>query len=59
MGKCFKNYYKQAFIGVLNSWNQSSVTIDLPDNTNKTLYVIVENMGRLNFGNEMLDPKVI
>jgi hypothetical protein len=30
----------------------------LPNNNNRTLYIIVENMGRLNFGNDLLDAKV-
>ena len=37
---------------------QTSLKINLKNNKNTTLYIIVENMGRLNFGNDLLDSKV-
>jgi hypothetical protein len=45
-------------IGVLYRAGETSLKIDLPNNENDTLYIIVENMGRLNFGDDMLDNKV-
>lgn len=45
-------------VGVLYRMGDLSLKINLPDNRNDTLYIIVENMGRLNFGDDMLDAKV-
>jgi hypothetical protein len=45
-------------VGVLYRENQANLKINLPNNQNDTLYIIVENMGRLNFGNDTLDSKV-
>ena len=36
-----------------------SLKINLPNNEARNLYIFVENMGRLNFGNDYLDAKVI
>ena len=47
-----------ASVGVLYRILRHSITIHLPSNQNRTLFVIVENMGRLNFGNDLLDAKV-
>ena len=46
------------FLGVLYRATRTSLKIDLKDNKDKHLYIIVENMGRLNFGFDMLDAKV-
>jgi beta-galactosidase len=49
-------------VGVLYRKGQTSIKINLKNNQNNTLYIIVENMGRLNFGNPKeiyLDAKVI
>jgi beta-galactosidase len=47
-----------SYVGVLDRNGANNLTIDLPNNKNDTLFIIVENMGRLNFGNDMLDNKV-
>ncbi len=39
--------------------NDKSLKINLPNNEARNLYIFVENMGRLNFGNDYLDAKVI
>jgi hypothetical protein len=46
-------------VGVLYRNGVTSLVIDLPDNKNDTLYVFVENMGRINYGDEALDNKGI
>jgi hypothetical protein len=46
-------------IGVLSRTGQSTLIIDLPDNTNDTLYIFVENLGRINYGDDALDNKGI
>lgn len=46
------------FVGVMHRTGQLNITIDLPDNRNDTLYIFVEHLGRLNFGDDMLDNKV-
>ena len=46
-------------VGVLYRGGIKDLTIVLPNNKNTTLYIIVENMGRLNFGDETLDNKGI
>jgi len=38
--------------------NNKSLTINLPNNKDRNLYIFVENMGRLNFGHDYLDAKV-
>ena len=45
-------------VGVLDRTSQTSVTIDLTNIKNPSLHIIVENMGRLNYGGDMLDTKV-
>ena len=46
-------------VGVLyRGTNTTELTIDLKDNDSTELYIIVENMGRLNFGDNLLDSKV-
>ena len=45
-------------VGVLDRTSQTSVTIDLTNIQNPSLHIIVENMGRLNYGGDMLDTKV-
>ena len=56
--KLKKKYFLKASIGVLYRILKHSIRINLPNNNNRTLYIIVENMGRLNFGNDLLDAKV-
>ena len=47
-------------VGVLyRGTNTTELTIDLKDNDSTELYIIVENMGRLNFGDNLLDSKVV
>ena len=46
-----------ASVGVLYRAGQTNLTINLPNNKNDTLYIVVENMGRLNYGDDMLDNK--
>lgn len=46
-------------IGVLHRDLDTVLTIDLENNKDEDLYIIVENMGRLNFGNDLLDSKGI
>jgi beta-galactosidase len=48
-----------ASLGFLYRVSRTSLKIDLKSNRNRTLYIIVENMGRLNFGNNLLDAKGI
>jgi hypothetical protein len=36
----------------------TELKIDLKNNKENRLFIIVENMGRLNFGDDLLDPKV-
>ena len=51
-------YYKTS-VGVLyRGTNTTELNIDLKDNDSTQLYIIVENMGRLNFGDDLLDSKV-
>lgn len=46
-------------VGVLYRTLTTSLIINLPNNKNNTLFIIVENMGRLKIGGtEMLDQKV-
>lgn len=45
-------------IGTLYRSTETSLIIDLKDNQARTLYIIVENMGRLNYGDNILDTKV-
>lgn len=47
-----------ASVGVVYRAGSTKIKINLPKNTNRTLFIIVENMGRLNFGNNLLDSKV-
>ncbi len=47
-----------SYVGVLSRGVRTNLTINLTSNTNDTLFIIVENMGRLNFGNNLLDNKV-
>ena len=46
-------------VGILHRTNHTSLLIDLPNNTNDTLYIFVENMGRINYGDDSLDNKGI
>ena len=46
------------FLGILYRVNQTSLKINLKNNKDNKLRIIVENMGRLNFGFDMLDAKV-
>jgi hypothetical protein len=47
-------------VGVLyRGTNTTELKIDLKDNDSTQLYIIVENMGRLNFGDDLLDSKVL
>lgn len=46
------------FVGTLYRLNQTEIKIDLKNNQDTNLHIIVENMGRLNFGDDMLDTKV-
>jgi hypothetical protein len=48
-----------AFVGVLSRTGPNRIVINLPNNINDTLFIIVENMGRLNFGDDTLDNKGI
>ena len=48
----------QSYVGVLDRNGANNLTINLPYNKNVSLFIIVENMGRLNFGNNLLDNKV-
>lgn len=48
-----------ASVGVVYRNLPTKLTIKLNNNKNNTLYIIVENMGRLNFGNNLLDIKGI
>ena len=53
-------YYYKTSVGVLyRGTNTTELTIDLKDNDSTELYIIVENMGRLNFGDDLLDSKVV
>jgi beta-galactosidase len=45
-------------VGVVYRNTKLSLTINLKNNTDTTLYIFVENMGRLNFGNNLHDSKV-
>ncbi len=46
-------------MGVLyRGTNTTELKINLKDNDSTELYIIVENMGRLNFGDDLLDSKV-
>jgi hypothetical protein len=45
--------------GVVYRLNPTNITINIPKSTEQMLYIVVENMGRLNYGNDMLDSKVI
>ena len=47
------------FIGFIYRVNATELKISLKNNTERSLFIIVENMGRLNFGNNLLDSKVI
>ena len=44
-------------IGILHRDLDTVLKIDLQYNKDETLYIIVENMGRLNFGYDLLDTK--
>ena len=45
-------------MGVLYRNNATDLQISLKDNDSNLLYIIVENMGRFNFGDDLLDSKV-
>ena len=45
-------------LGVLYRLGQTSLKINLKNNKDKQLHIIVENMGRLNFGADVYDSKV-
>ncbi len=52
-------YLKKTSVGVLyRGTNTTELKINLKDNDSTELYIIVENMGRLNFGDDLLDSKV-
>lgn len=46
------------FVGVIYRVNVTELKINLKNNQDRSLFIIVENMGRLNFGNDLLDTKV-
>ncbi|RNA22068.1 Beta-galactosidase [Brachionus plicatilis] len=46
-------------VGVVYRAGLTEFKINLQNNKNKTLTIVVENMGRLNFGNNLLDTKGI
>lgn len=55
------NYHsKKTPVGILMRGRNTNIIIDLEDNTDQNLHILVENMGRLNFGGKtsMLDTKV-
>ena len=55
----FLKYKKKVSVGVLyREGKQTELKISLKDNASLDLYIIVENMGRLNFGDDYLDSKV-
>ena len=45
-------------VGVLYRSGETKLIIDLPNNSNDTLYIIIENVGRINYGDNALDQKV-
>ena len=47
------------FLGVVYRVNSTELKIDLKNNKERSLFIVVENMGRLNFGNDLLDSKGI
>jgi len=46
-------------VGILHRDLDTFLTINLENNQDENLYILVENMGRLNAGYDMLDTKVI
>ena len=46
-------------VGVLYRGGKNNLKINSPNNTNTSLFIIVENMGRLNYGDDLLDNKGI
>lgn len=46
------------YVGLVYRINSTDLKINLKNNKERSLFIIVENMGRLNFGNDMLDSKV-
>lgn len=57
--KIFLKKLIKTLVGIVYRAGLTEFKINLPNNKNKTLTVIVENMGRLNFGNNLLDTKVM
>lgn len=45
-------------LGIVDRTTQTNLTINLTNIKNSYLHIIVENMGRLNYGSNMLDKKV-
>lgn len=45
-------------LGIVDRTTQTNLTINLTNIKNAYLHIIVENMGRLNYGSNMLDKKV-
>ena len=45
-------------IGILYRSTNTSLIVNLENNQDRNLHIIVENMGRLNYGNNILDNKV-
>lgn len=45
-------------VGVLDRVNKTELKINLKDNQDPTLIIIVENTGRLCYGDDLLDSKV-
>lgn len=52
-----KIFFKRS-LGYVYRNNVFNITINLQNNQNNTLYIVVENMGRLNFGDDLHDSKV-
>ena len=58
MNDNFDLHIKKNSVGILYRTNQTDLKIQLKDNKSNQLNIIVENMGRLNFGDDLLDTKV-
>jgi hypothetical protein len=54
------NIFLKTPVGTLMRENNTNIIINLKNNKDNRLYIIVENLGRLNFGDRhsMLDTKV-
>lgn len=45
-------------VGILDRVNSTELKINLPNNKDKSLVILVENTGRLCYGDDLLDAKV-